>query len=104
MPRSARNLIKLDKYIKEFPTFKLSETEEKDIRFCTLCAKDIKCSDRTQITRHIHRKHTVSHPNEMIEKQLIFNKDLCNWMTSCNVVFNNVTKDKFKKLFMKHTI
>ena len=104
MPRSTRNLVKLEKYINEFPLFRLSDKYETDVLFCTTCAKDYKCSDRSQIVRHLERKHSVVPIDKQIEKQLIFNKDVCNFLTSCNVVFNTVTKDKFKQLITKHTV
>ena len=104
MPRSSRNLVKLEQYVKEYPIFRLSESDENDILFCTICQKDYKCGDRSQMLRHLDRKHSVITADEKTEKQLVFNKDLCNTMTVCNIKFNNVKKDKFKKLIKKHTM
>ena len=106
MSRLPRNLAKLEEYVEEFPVLRVSDIDANDMMYCRISKSDFKFRDRNQITRHLKNKLHNNPTTDRIhkEKQMIFDKDLCNTFVSCNITFNNLRKDKFKRLVEKHTV
>ena len=105
MSRSPRNSAKLEEFAKQFPVLRLSDIDETDRMYCKVCKTDFKFRDRNQIKRHLtNKRHINSNEDKVLKaKQSVFEKDLCNVFVSCNMIPNNVKKDKFKRFIEKHT-
>ena len=96
MPRSSRNLVKLEGYIKEYKVFRLSDCDKNNVLYCTVCEKDVKLTDKSKIIRHLEKK---LHKNSSVfgQKQTKFETDLCNTLISSNTIFNKLKNAKVKE-------